>query len=208
MSELKKTEAADNDTKDRLLAAAKDLFFSKDFNSVTTDMIAHAGSMSKSTIYKFYRSKDDLFAAVINAESERFGADALESFETYNDFRMSLQTYGENLLEFISLPSSCRFERMMMCHADEHTDTVRLFFDNAYLAAEERVTELIELAKKSGHIETKFDSRRLADFLLSMWRGREHVARQYALDQSPRSQIAFHVGECIEVLFGPDEAKS
>ena len=52
------------ETKERILAAAKDQFFSHGFTKVTVDEIASKVGISKKTIYKYYPSKDDLVHAV------------------------------------------------------------------------------------------------------------------------------------------------
>jgi AcrR family transcriptional regulator len=55
------------ETKERILSAAKDQFFSHGFTKVTIDEIAAKVGISKKTIYKYYPSKDDLVKAVTEA---------------------------------------------------------------------------------------------------------------------------------------------
>jgi len=45
----------------RILRAAEKLFTSQRFDEVTTDDIMHAAGVGKSTIYRYFKGKDDIF---------------------------------------------------------------------------------------------------------------------------------------------------
>jgi len=54
----------------RIVAAARDLFFAVGYGALTVDALAEALGMSKKTIYRHFRSKEAILAAVID-EAER-----------------------------------------------------------------------------------------------------------------------------------------
>jgi AcrR family transcriptional regulator len=59
------------ETKDRILQAALELFFRFGIKSVTMDDIARHMAMSKKTIYKFFRDKDEVVHTLMENELKR-----------------------------------------------------------------------------------------------------------------------------------------
>ena len=111
----------------RLLAAARKLFFAHGYQGVSTDMLAREAGISKSTLYKLYADKPALFAAVINAESERFHVDETYLPEDRETCRSALIDFGLKLLELLSDPDIIRFEQLMLSQARDHPQTAELF---------------------------------------------------------------------------------
>src|SRR5260221_7822118 len=54
----------ETDTRNRIITAARDEFFKYGFSKVTIDEIASKTGMSKKTIYKYFKSKDDIVEEV------------------------------------------------------------------------------------------------------------------------------------------------
>jgi AcrR family transcriptional regulator len=59
-------------TNTRILNAAARLFYRKGIRAVSVDEVAAAASVTKVTVYKHYRAKDQLLAACLHALDERF----------------------------------------------------------------------------------------------------------------------------------------
>jgi AcrR family transcriptional regulator len=59
-------------TNARILNAAARLFYRKGIRAVSVDEVAAAASVTKVTVYKHYRAKDELLAACLHALDERF----------------------------------------------------------------------------------------------------------------------------------------
>jgi len=59
-------------TNTRILNAAARLFYRKGIRAVSVDEVAAAASVTKVTVYKHYRAKDELIAACLHALDERF----------------------------------------------------------------------------------------------------------------------------------------
>jgi len=59
-------------TNTRILNAAARLFYRKGIRAVSVDEVAAEASVTKVTVYKHYRAKDELIAACLHALDERF----------------------------------------------------------------------------------------------------------------------------------------
>jgi AcrR family transcriptional regulator len=71
-------------TRERVLRSAYELFRRHGYRQVTMNEIALKAALTKRTLYHHFRSKDDLLAAVLQAQREL----ALQAFRTFGD-RMS-----------------------------------------------------------------------------------------------------------------------
>ena len=58
---------AETSTRDRIVAAANDLFYSEGLAAVSMDRIAEHAGVTKKTLYYHFRSKDDLMGAYLDA---------------------------------------------------------------------------------------------------------------------------------------------
>ena len=59
----------DIDIKNRIIEVAQDIFKKYGFRKSTMDEIAEAAGKGKSTLYHYFKSKEEVFAAVIEKES-------------------------------------------------------------------------------------------------------------------------------------------
>lgn len=62
-------------TRERILAAAADLFYARGLRSVSADKIIERVGNTKVTFYRHFRTKDDLVVAYLERQAERERAD-------------------------------------------------------------------------------------------------------------------------------------
>jgi len=59
-------------TRERLLAAARDLFAARGYHATTTALLAERSGIAEGTIYRHFAGKDALYSAVLRGVWERF----------------------------------------------------------------------------------------------------------------------------------------
>lgn len=64
-------ESAD-DVRERLLATASDLFYRQGVRAVGVDLVVEAAGVAKTSLYRHFRTKDDLIAAFLQREDADF----------------------------------------------------------------------------------------------------------------------------------------
>ena len=62
----KKTSRIQTENRDRILDAALDIFSRDGFRGATIDEIAHKAGMSKPNLFYYYKSKEDIYQALLN----------------------------------------------------------------------------------------------------------------------------------------------
>lgn len=63
-----------NNTEDRILSAAREIFISKGFDAVRMDEIALLAGVDKAALHYYFRSKEKLFDKVLDVVLPTFGA--------------------------------------------------------------------------------------------------------------------------------------
>jgi AcrR family transcriptional regulator len=72
-------DEAVNDARERILRTAYELFLKHGFNAVGVDRIVAEASVAKTTLYRHFRSKNDLVVAVLGRHEDLWTAGWLES---------------------------------------------------------------------------------------------------------------------------------
>lgn len=60
------------DVRDRILATASDLFYRQGVRAVGVDLVVEKAGVAKTSLYRHFRTKDDLIAAFLQREDEDF----------------------------------------------------------------------------------------------------------------------------------------
>lgn len=70
----KRDENAEADVRERILKTACDLFYRLGVHAVGVDVVVEAAGVAKTSLYRHFRTKDDLVAAFLQREDEDFWA--------------------------------------------------------------------------------------------------------------------------------------
>ena len=65
-------EARQVDVRERILETASDLFYRRGVRAVGVDVIVEVAGVAKTSLYRYFRTKDDLIAAFLQREDEDF----------------------------------------------------------------------------------------------------------------------------------------
>jgi TetR/AcrR family transcriptional repressor of mexJK operon len=94
-----------------IVSAAESLFLQQGYGATSMDQIAEAASVTKQTVYRYFPSKDELFAAVMShiqtAESKPYGF-------SNGSVAQELTGYGNYLLSFHLQPKALGLYRLML----------------------------------------------------------------------------------------------
>ena len=86
--------------KEEIVDAAQRLFLEKGLQATTMDEIAEAAELSKGTIYLYYKSKEDLYLAVVMRGMETLREMFEANIKTETDVVRSLMVLQETYLDF------------------------------------------------------------------------------------------------------------
>ena len=141
------------DKKNQILKTAQHLFAQFGLKKVTTDDIAHAGHISKATIYKYFGNKTEIFDAVIRMEAEELLFSIREAVasepKVIDKFRAYLLTRIAKLEELINFHRVT--ERTWSDFWPHLAEIGRWFIEEE----EKIVTDIMVLGNTTGELEIK-----------------------------------------------------
>ncbi|MEM9760988.1 MAG: TetR/AcrR family transcriptional regulator [Pseudomonadota bacterium] len=191
---------------DRIVKAARRLYFSQRVDTVSTDLLAREASVSKTTMYKYFPNMDDVLRAVVEGEAERFETGVPTTASGPEELRDVLVQYGEKLLGFLNEGEIIQFARLMHEEARTHPDVARTFYGAAYGRSHAKLSGLIEEGIDAGYLHSPLTGAELAEQLLGMWESLRYVQAQLALTDRPYENPRAWSEKCVTTLFGEGAA--
>jgi len=191
--------------RDRILSAARRLFFRHGFSQVTTDMLAREASASKATLYKHFNDKHDILSAVVNGEGGRFWVETETIPRTRDGWLHALLAFGEGFLKLLADPEVRNFERLMISEAHSHPDGAMVFHQRAHQRTLSELTRIIEIGQDKGWVASKHSAEELADALACVWKGMTHARLQLVLEPNPYPDREGQVRRGLDIVLGLEE---
>ena len=197
----KPLQNAENAPKCRILQAARELFFSKGVEAVTTDMLAKKAKTSKMTLYKYFANKDELLAEVVADDVSPIFEPLASDISDLESYTKVVLSFCKNLVEIIFDPEIVRFDQLMVSQALSHQELTQIHYNRTYQPTIDRVKQLIELGQQNAYVKPKFDAALLTDILISSVSGLGYTRALHGFeDKTVISNKA--IEEIVEVVLG------
>jgi len=196
---------ASQDSRDEILKAAMQLFANRGFHETSMSEVAREARVSKALIFWHFKTKEELFVAVLNRLLEPYFIDFAEEAAVMDE-RAQIEKLVESYLSFVrDNASSVRFFLAQMLHDQRLSESLNEQVLQLYSGYRAMLVELIGSAQKKGICTRRTAPESAAAFLLSALNG---LLIEYlfmganAID--PEGAVAM-VGEW---LFGPSATSS
>ena len=186
----------------RIVWAARRLFFKEGFSQVSTNRLAKEAAVSKSTIYKYFPNMIDVLRAVTSAELQQFEAGTPKDVNTHEELREALVYYGVNLMTFLNRQDIQRFNQLMLEEARAHPDISKEFFDMTYGGTLRPVSHLIEQGLQKGFLTSVCSADELAEQLVGMWEGVPFMRAHMGVAKRPFPEPEKWAEKCVLTLLG------
>jgi AcrR family transcriptional regulator len=144
-----KTEAK----RQAILDIASEVFRELGFEAASMSEIAARLGGSKTTLYSYFKSKEEIFLEVLLASGERHGKAAFLELEESGDIRLGLLEFGVRHLEFITRPEPLAMLRLAIAEGNR-SDLGRQFYERG---------PAVMLAELSTYLQTLIERKLLRD---------------------------------------------
>lgn len=175
---------------DRILQAARRLFFEYGFEKVSTDMLAREAAVSKASIYRHFKNMADILRCVTQAEAKNFREVTPPKTETLPELHAALTQYCTKLLTFLNAADTLKFARLMHEEARMNPDIGRTFFDAAYGQTQNDFAKMFAAAQDKGVVSTETDPMDIAEDLLGLLEGLGMVRAQLGVSKRPYTDVS------------------
>ena len=112
-----------------ILEAAKHVFLERGYGDASMAEIAARAGGSKPTLYGYFRSKEDLFVAVMVERGAALIEPVFDAFEAHSDLTTALTALARELVRFLADPESLAFRRII-CSEGARSSLGRTFYES------------------------------------------------------------------------------
>jgi len=157
----------------RLLDVATTLFMERGFDGTSTDAVAEAAGVSKTTVYARYRDKRDLFAAVLRGRIRAWlaplsaAAEAQATEANPKSIETTLHELSRDMIAHALLPEGAILRRIVAAQAVQFPELARLAHDEGWMRAVRGIAILLRQFAARGEIRVD-DTELAAEFFLNL----------------------------------------
>ncbi len=182
-----------------ILEIARDAFMREGYAAVSMSAISAKLGGSKGTLYNYFASKEELFAAVVSDNCEAEFLDMI-SFQPDEPLEESLSRFGLRFMRFALSDVALGFHRLISAEAVRFPELGRLFYAAGPERTLERVAGFLGERMEAGVLRPA-DPRRAASFLLGLLKSNVHHKRVWnVLEPLSEGELEAHVDEAVWVF--------
>jgi len=135
-----------------ILDIAKEAFSQQGVSATSMSYIAKQLGGSKATLYNYFNSKEEIFAAVMDSSASEQISNSFLSLDVNRCVRTSLLEFGYNFLNSILTPDAIAVYRMAVSEADR-SEIGRHFYNNGPKKGWQHLSEYIALQVTKGELK-------------------------------------------------------
>lgn len=170
-----------------ILEAAGTLFLETGYGAVSMDAVARTANVSKATLYAYFRSKEELFAAMINCECRRHLGDLeCEGFARM-DIADALRHLGRLFIRLLFSPRALAVYRVAVGESHRFPELAKAFYNAGPSRWVDGMTALMAEADRSGKLRLS-NPKLAAEQFLGMVRSHRHMRIVTGLEPVPSEE--------------------
>ena len=177
----------------QIIQAGKAVFLARGFGAASVDHIAAGAGVSKMTVYRHFRSKELLFAGVIDALCRQIMDGDLERLLELPP-KTALPKFARKIMDITFAKETIELHRIVVAECRRFPELGRLFYRSGPQPCIDMLEQYLRRHRKTVRARQS-TPRRLAEEFLDLVRGYPHLRALLGVDKSPsqgerRSRIA------------------
>jgi AcrR family transcriptional regulator len=190
-----------------ILKVAREVFFEEGYAAASMSTIAARLGGSKGTLYNYFKSKEELFAAYVEDSCAEVAEDAFaHGLPDDRPVEEVLQRLGEKLLAHIYSDWSINNFRVIVTESKRAPELAQIFYAAGPAVGRERLAAYFERATARGALRVS-DFNQAAEHFLGLCKGDTHFRAVLNLIPPPApSKISADVAAAVKVFmagYGP-----
>ena len=157
--------ARSDDRRAAMLEIARAAFLREGYAAASVSEIAAKVGGSKATLYSYFPSKKDLFAAVIEEEVRLMLAPLFEMSETQGDVRTVLERFARRFLDMLLSEDTVAFYRLVVAESARFPEIGQAAYHIGVQHGLDRLAEYVVAAMERGELRRTNPSVAVAQFL-------------------------------------------
>ncbi|MFC7054064.1 TetR/AcrR family transcriptional regulator [Hansschlegelia quercus] len=193
-------EAIDSAKRRQIVDGARSVFLAQGFDAASMGEIARAAGVSKGTLYVYFDSKEELFAALVKSQCALTAERLFELQDDSHDIRGALRRLGLSFVEAVLEPSHVSTVRMVIGAADRKPEIGQLFLTAGPRQGWARLSAWLATKAEQGELVID-DADVAAKQFLTMCHGPVMMPVLIGAEPTPpQERIAYLVEKAIDVF--------
>jgi TetR/AcrR family transcriptional repressor of mexJK operon len=195
------TKAGKDDRRDAIVQIAKEVFAANGYAGTSMSLIAARVGGSKGTLYNHFKSKEELFVAVIEKKCSQIQRLLTEAqVESGGDLRATLTNFGEHFLELILSDDSIETFRLATAEAARFPEIGRAIYQSGVRQSMRRTAELLEHAKAARQLRADADVLVAAEQFHELCLAGIHRRRLWNVETQTPAGIRTNVANAVDTF--------
>ena len=151
-------KSARDERRDAIVAIAQETFIANGYAGTSMSAIAARLGGSKGTLYNYFKSKEELFVAVVEKKcAQILGMMNEAEIKSGGDLRATLSDFGEHFLELVLNDDSIATFRLAVSESDRFPEIGAAIYNSGISQNLKHMTEILGHAKDGGRLRRDVD---------------------------------------------------
>jgi len=194
--------SAKDERRDAIIAIGEASFAASGYSGTSMSAIATKLGGSKGTLYNYFKSKEELFIAIVEkkcAQIEGFLAEA--ELESGGDLRAALTGIGQRFLGLILTPETISTYRLVTAECERFPEVGRALYESGVRANHRRMGAFLDHAKEAGQLRKDADTEIAAEQFFDLCLAGIHRRRLWNITRQPtESEIRTNVANAVSTF--------
>jgi TetR/AcrR family transcriptional regulator, mexJK operon transcriptional repressor len=147
-----------DERREAIIAIARQAFAEDGYAGTSMSSIAQRLGGSKGTLYSYFKSKEELFIAVVQKKCELIQAILAQAeIEGGGDLRATLMNFGEHFGELLLTDESIATFRLATAECARFPEIGRTIYNSGVRMTHNRMAEFLQHAKEAGRLRSDAD---------------------------------------------------
>jgi TetR/AcrR family transcriptional repressor of mexJK operon len=195
-----KPETRRDDKRNAILRIAYAAFLEDGFAATSMSSIAAKVGGSKATLYNYFPSKEELFAAVIDEKCQELQHVLFDDDTAYPDFRSELLAMGERLGRAVLADEKIATYRLITAETGRFPELGRAFYHSGPRQSQERLARYFDEAVANGHLRAG-DTLTMSQHFFELAKGDLHHRKLWGVTPNPSdNEIRRHAHAAVDAF--------
>jgi AcrR family transcriptional regulator len=186
--------------RDAILRIALEAFLTDGYAATSMSSIAAKVGGSKATLYNYFTSKEELFAAVIAEKCQDVHRLLFEIELEHGDFRTSLSRLAERFLGLVLSDEKVAIFRLITAETARFPELGRAFYQSGPLQGKKLLANYFDRAVAEGNLKPG-DTSVMSSHFFSLCKGEMHHRKLWNVTPSPSDEeIRATAGDAVAMF--------
>lgn len=182
-----------------ILCAAQRAFLDNGYAATSMSGIAAELGSSKATLWGYFPSKEELFAAVLDEATREYRQHLADLLKPSADVRATLVEFARGFLTKLTSPDALRLHRLVAAEVGRTPEVGEIFYRRAPQRTRELLTDFIAEAMAAGQLRDE-DPADAARVMTALCMGGLHQRMLWGQDGGGPDKVATEAERAAEVF--------